>query len=106
MNDKGDIYLKVYKLLQKVPKGKATTYGSIARALGINPRFVGRILSVNVHPSKYPCYKVVRADGSLGGYTVDNKNNKKTLEIKENKLIGDGVSFDRNKVSSECLFAF
>ncbi|MEM0143428.1 MAG: MGMT family protein, partial [Candidatus Parvarchaeum sp.] len=31
----------VYKLLKKIPKGKVTTYGEIARKLNLNPRYVG-----------------------------------------------------------------
>ena len=35
---------KVYFLLTKIPKGKVTTYGSIAAKLGISAREVGKIL--------------------------------------------------------------
>ena len=84
-------YQKIYSLLKQIPNGKVTTYGSIARKLGINPRYVGKILSENSHPDIYPCYRVVRSDGHLGGYTIGLKNDVITLEIKKEKLIQDGV---------------
>jgi O-6-methylguanine DNA methyltransferase len=84
-------YQKIYSLLKQIPNGKVTTYGSIARKLGINPRYVGKIPSENSHPDIYPCYRVVRSDGHLGGYTIGLKNDVSTLEIKKEKLIQDGV---------------
>ncbi len=94
---------KVYLLLTKIPKGKVITYGRIAKKIGISPREVGRILSRNEHPEKFPCYKVVRSDGSLGGYTIGNRNDSNTLKIKKEKLVGDGVKFNKNKVDRSCI---
>ncbi len=95
---------KVYLLLTKIPKGKVITYGRIAKKIGISPREVGRILSRNEHPEKFPCYKVVRSDGSLGGYTIGNRNDSSTLRIKKRKLIMDGVKFNKEKVDKSCIF--
>lgn len=95
---------KVYNLLTKIPKGKVTTYGKIAKKLSISAREVGRILSKNEHPDKFPCYKVVRSDGSLGGYTIGNRNDSSTLEIKKKKLISDNVKFNKDKVDKSCIF--
>jgi methylated-DNA-protein-cysteine methyltransferase-like protein len=50
-----------------IPKGRISTYGDIAAALG-NPnlaRAVGNILHGNLHPGKIPCHRVIHADGSL-----------------------------------------
>ena len=58
---------KVYEYLLTIPAGKVVTYGQIATALG-NPklaRVVGNILHANPEPDKYPCYKVVNAQGKL-----------------------------------------
>ena len=58
---------KVYEYLLTIPAGKVVTYGQIATALG-NPklaRVVGNILHANPDPDKYPCYKVVNAQGKL-----------------------------------------
>ena len=91
-------YEKVYKILKSIPKGKVTTYKAIADKLGISPRFVGYILSRNEHPGRYPCYKVVRSDGYIGGYTVYGKNNTKTRNIKRYKLLMDKIKLHGYKV--------
>lgn len=58
---------KVYDYLLTIPKGKVVTYGQIAEALGNKclARAVGNILHVNPDPDRYPCYKVVNAQGKL-----------------------------------------
>ncbi|MCL4399235.1 MGMT family protein [Candidatus Parvarchaeota archaeon] len=98
-----DNYYKVYRILKRIPKGKVTTYGAIAKKLGINPRYVGYILSKNNHPDEYPCYKVVRSNGSIGGYTFDGKNNAKTSLRKKKKLISEGIKLSKSKVSSKSI---
>lgn len=99
MNTKEKTMMKVYRLLTKIPNGKVTTYGAIARKLGLNPRYVGKILSMNEHPELYPCYKVVRADGTIGGYTNGGKNDKHTSSIKAAKIAGDGVRILNGRVA-------
>ncbi len=59
----------VYALIQLIPVGKVTTYGSIAKILNIHPRVVGRILARNREIIKIPCHRVVRFDGEIGGYS-------------------------------------
>ena len=94
---------KIYLLLTKIPKGKVITYGRIAKKIGISPREVGRILSRNEHPENFPCYKVVRSDGGLGGYTIGNRNDSSTLKVKKEKLVRDGVKFNKDKVDRSCI---
>lgn len=83
----------VYQLLLQIPEGKTTTYGDLAAALG-NPlasRLIGRILGRNPNPITVPCHRVVKSDGTLGGYR-DGIDKKLELLKKEgisisNKLI-------------------
>ncbi len=58
----------VYTLIQLVPIGKVTTYGSLAKILNIHPRVVGRILAKNERLIEIPCHRVVRSSGEIGGY--------------------------------------
>jgi O6-methylguanine-DNA--protein-cysteine methyltransferase len=95
---KGNEYQRVYSLLKSIPGGKVTTYGAIGKKLCINPRFVGRILSENGHPKEYPCYKVIRSDGNLGGYTLGDANDKNSIVIKKRKLMRDGIELKGDKV--------
>ena len=57
----------VYEYLKKLPKGRVTTYGMIARAIG-HPRAarqVGNALHRNPTPVVIPCHRVVNREGRL-----------------------------------------
>lgn len=100
---KNDASSRVYNILGRIPKGSVTTYGAIGKKLSLNPRYVGFILSRNEHPEKYPCYKVVKSDGSIGGYTIGENNNRKTSQQKKRKLLADGVVIKGSKVSKTSI---
>ncbi len=60
---------KCYELLKQIPKGKVTTYKEIAKALNTKAyRAVGNAMNKNPNPVVVPCHRVVKTDGSLGGY--------------------------------------
>ena len=67
---------KVYSACAKIPKGKVSTYAQIARAIGKpgGARAVGNALNKNPYPKdNVPCHRVVRSDGSVGGYAHGTK---------------------------------
>jgi alkylated DNA nucleotide flippase Atl1 len=54
----------VLSLVERIPKGRVTNYGTIAEHVGHGgPRLVGRVMSNFGGP--VPWWRVVRADGSL-----------------------------------------
>ncbi len=63
-----DYYDRVYELVAQIPKGCVTTYGAIARYLGITSgaRMVGYALN-NVGESNIPAHRVVNRNGELTG---------------------------------------
>ena len=66
----------------KIPPGKVSTYGDLAKALG-HPsasRIIGRILGNNPNPIKVPCRRLVKSDGKLGGYRYGTEMKKDLLE--------------------------
>jgi methylated-DNA-[protein]-cysteine S-methyltransferase len=68
---------KVLELCKKIPRGRITTYGIIAKKLNTKAyRAVGTALKNNKTPIVIPCHRVVRIDGTLGGYA--GKMNGKT----------------------------
>ena len=67
----------VYSLLRKVPKDKVTTYAELARAAGTHPRAVAAFMKTNKDPEGVPCFRVVRSDGGMGGYSGPGGARKK-----------------------------
>ena len=63
-----DYYQKVYEIVQQVPAGRVTTYGAIAKHLGIASaaRMVGYALN-NSAEMKIPAHRVVNRKGELTG---------------------------------------
>jgi methylated-DNA-[protein]-cysteine S-methyltransferase len=60
----------VLEAVASVPHGQVRSYGEIAAQVG-HPRacrFVGTTLAQNRFPVFIPCHRIVRADGSLGGF--------------------------------------
>lgn len=88
---------KVYELLKKIPKGKVTTYGEIAKKLDSKAfRGVGRIVGLNPNAPKVPCHRVVRSDGGISGYAF-GVDKKIELLKSEGVEILDGKVKDFNK---------
>ena len=84
----------VYKKLVQVPKGKVTTYGELAKAVGLKngQRAIGRIMNKNPYPVIIPCHRVVNSNGNIGGYAYgdDVKNKmltKEGIEIRNGKIL-------------------
>lgn len=87
--DKGMSFAaKVYVLCKKIPKGKISTYGEIARALSTSPRAVGQALKKNPYKS-VPCHRVVCSDGRIGGFR--GKSRGKDIAEKCARLKAEGV---------------
>lgn len=77
---------KVFAVVKKIPKGNVLTYAEVARRAG-KPRAaraVGAILRTNFDP-KIPCHRVIRSDGTLGGYNRGAKN--KLAILKKEKAL-------------------
>ncbi|MBU0760189.1 MAG: MGMT family protein [Nanoarchaeota archaeon] len=65
---------KCYSVLKKVPRGKVTTYGEIARA-------VGNAMKRNPYAPEVPCHRVVRSDGKVGGFALGTSEKIKMLRF-------------------------
>jgi O-6-methylguanine DNA methyltransferase len=79
--------------LKSVPKGKVTTYGELAKATELHPRTVGMLMKKNSRPDTFPCYKVVRSDGSVGGYSGHGGVKSKIKMLKK-----DGIELKNGKI--------
>ncbi|NQU99075.1 MGMT family protein [Candidatus Woesearchaeota archaeon] len=84
---------KIYSKLRKVPKGKVTTYGELAKAVNSKGyRAVGQAMHKNPYAPEVPCHRVVASDGGIGGFSSGIKKKIKILkkegvDIKNNRII-------------------
>ena len=93
---------QVFLNLKKIPKGKITTYKELAHGVGIKAyRLIGKILQKN--PSSYlvkgniPCHRVVKSDGTIGGFFGETKGNM--INMKKDLLEKEGIRFGgKNKI--------
>jgi methylated-DNA-[protein]-cysteine S-methyltransferase len=94
---------KVWKLMEKIPKGRVTTYGLVAKKLNTKAyRAVGNACRRNPYAPRVPCHRVVRSDGTVGGFggKTSGKNVKKKIQMlrKEHVEIINGRIADFEKV--------
>ena len=79
------LQIKIWKELIKIPYGKTKSYGEIAKLVKTSPRYVGNVCGQNKHLLIVPCHRVIRTDGSLGGFSSrGGLSLKKRLLIMEN----------------------
>ena len=82
--------LKVWNFFKKIPKGTVKTYSEVAKAIGkpLAVRAVANAIAKNPYPIQIPCHRVIRSDGSLGGYSgVGGVKKKKNLLKKEGIIV-------------------
>lgn len=90
---------RVLHAIQKIPSGKVATYKQIADVLGTKAyRAVGQALKRNEHPIVIPCHRVVRSDGTIGGY---DGNNPQKIKKKIYLLEKEGIVFQNGKIDLE-----
>lgn len=79
---------KVYEIVAKIPRGRVTTYGQIARMIG-NPRLSRAVgYDLNTSPDGLPCHRVVNREGRLARVFEHDGINEQRLLLEE-----EGVSF-------------
>lgn len=90
-----DFYNKVYSAIEKIPKGKITTYKEIAQSLGTKAyQSVGTAVKKNPHAPYIPCHRVVKSSGEIGGYSGPGG-----VKRKKELLRKEGIEIKNNKVS-------
>ena len=83
----------VLEATRKIPVGRVTSYGEIARFLGQAKagRAVGNALNKNPYSPVVPCHRVVKASGGIGGFN-------RGIKAKVKMLASEGVRVDNGKV--------
>ena len=61
----------VWKYLKTIPKGEIRTYKEVAKAIKrpLSYRAVANAIAKNPYSPLIPCHRVIKSDGSIGGYS-------------------------------------
>ncbi len=95
--------LRVYAALMTVPRGRVTTYGALAQAIGCrSARAIGGALRNNPFSPQVPCHRVIAADGRPGGY--QGRREGKQIAAKQALLAYEGVRFHNGRLADTTLF--
>jgi len=83
----------------EVPEGMVTTYLELAKAVGLKngQRAIGKIMNQNPYPVLVPCHRVVKSDGSVGGYAYGDA-------IKVNMLTKEGLKITIKYIVSNFFY--
>lgn len=94
--DDYDFFQRVYDIVKKVPPGRVTTYGAIARFIGSpqSARMVGWALNNIKNQVEYiPAHRVVNRNGLLTG-----KQHFRTPDMMQELLESEGVIVQDSKI--------
>ena len=77
--------VKVWKYLRKIPRGSVKTYKEVAQAINCpkSARAVANACGKNPYSPKIPCHRVIRSDGSIGGYSAKGGKKAKMKLLKK-----------------------
>ena len=100
MSASSDFVARVYEVVARVPHGRVTTYGAIARAIGSvrGARMVGWALHAVPPKLELPCHRVVNRYGELsGGWHFGHPDVMKGLLEAEDVPFADEYQVDLTK---------
>jgi methylated-DNA-[protein]-cysteine S-methyltransferase len=73
LGGQGALFTQIYAAARRVGWGHTTTYGALAKQLGVGPeaaRDVGQAMAENPVPLIIPCHRVLAAGGKIGGFSA------------------------------------
>ncbi|MDP8266948.1 MAG: MGMT family protein [Candidatus Aceula meridiana] len=80
-----DFQWRVLKAITQIPLGQTRSYAWVAKKVKSPKavRAVGQALKKNPYPVVIPCHRVIRSDGSLGGYALGLRRKRILLELEK-----------------------
>jgi deoxyribonuclease V len=92
-----DLPAELTRLLSQIPRGRVTTYGALADALGSRQaaRWVGEYLVDHVHGDDCPCHRVVRRTGEPGRFIGEEGEKESRLQCENVQVVDGKVDLNR-----------
>ena len=97
-----DVVAELWQLLAQIPRGRVTTYGDLAEALGdlTAARWVAEEMLHHRHSGRCPCHRVVRRTGELGQQIGGQPEEKVRRLRREGIAVDDGrLDLERHRFS-------
>lgn len=90
-----NFFERVYEIARKIPEGKVTSYGAIAKALGAarSARMVGWAMNASHNTADIPAHRVVNRNGLLTG-----KHHFEGTNLMQQLLENEGIMVENNKI--------
>ena len=81
--------LKVWKYLKSIPKGQVKTYKQVAKSIKSpkSARAVANACAKNPYAPKIPCHRVIKSDGTVGGYSGSGGIKQKLKLLRSEKVV-------------------
>jgi len=95
---------RVYKVLERIPRGRVTTYGLISNHLESAPRAVGGAVASNPWPLFIPCQRVVNGDLTIGNYGLCGSLDRMGTITKRNLLDREAVPIRGDQIDRSALW--
>ncbi|AUX80420.1 methylated-DNA--[protein]-cysteine S-methyltransferase [Sinorhizobium fredii] len=73
LEEEDSLFKQIYAATRKIPWGRTTTYGALAKEVGAGPeaaRDVGQAMAKNPVALIIPCHRVLAAGGKVGGFSA------------------------------------
>jgi methylated-DNA-[protein]-cysteine S-methyltransferase len=75
--------IEILEDVRRIPRGKVRSYGEVAERVGLPKaaRFVGNVMAKNRCPLIIPCHRVIKGDGRVGRYGVEEGGSKVKYQL-------------------------
>ena len=79
----------MWNYIKKIPYGTVKTYSEVAKKIGkpYSYRAVANAIGKNPYPVQIPCHRVIRSNGSIGGYSGKGGIKTKRFLLKKEGVI-------------------
>ncbi|MBJ7500942.1 MAG: methylated-DNA--[protein]-cysteine S-methyltransferase [Sphingopyxis sp.] len=98
---------RVYRLVRGLGWGETTTYGAVAKELGVGPEFardVGQAMARNPVPLIIPCHRVLAAGGRIGGFSAPGGSLSKARMLELEGVVADAAPAPADKAQTSFDF--
>ena len=109
MGEQDPFFEQVYALVRKLEWGETTTYGAVAKALGVGPEFardVGQAMARNPVPLIIPCHRVTGAGGRIGGFSAPGGSMSKARMLELEGVVIDARPAPEPAEKAQARFDF